>query len=80
MKIIINGSPYDSVIEAIVKKTRSFTDTYIVRIKTTVLGEETVLMIPNGIWYDFDTDWYEGGEIELLGFIRLQDVEIPLLT
>lgn len=80
MKINIKGSPYDSVIEAIVKKTGSFTDTYIVRLKTSTLGEETVLMMPNGMWYDFDTDWYEGGEIELLGFIRLQDVVVPQLT
>lgn len=81
MKIDTNGNPYNSVIEAIVKRTESFTDTYVVKLRTTVLGENIVLMIPNGYgWYEFDTDWYEGGEIELLGYISLQDIAIPQIT
>lgn len=78
IKIDKNTSPYDAVVEEVVKRAGSYCDTYIVRLKTALLGESTVVMSPNGYgWYDFDTDWYEGGdEVELLGFIKLEDIDV----
>ena len=80
MKIKIKDSPYDSVIEAVLKQTKDHCSIYIVYLKTSALGEDKVLMYPNEAWYEFGTDWYEGGDIELLGFIRLQDVDVPTVV
>jgi len=55
---------------------------FIVRIRTTVLGEETTLLLFNSFeegedLFEWEDDWYEGGEVELLGFMPLEEVEIP---
>lgn len=51
----------------------------IVRIRTTVLGESNeYLGIDNNDYY-WENDWYEGGEVELLGFIDVDDVDVPML-
>lgn len=51
-------------------------ETLIVDIKTTVLGLDRVIAIPNGYDYDFDRDWYEGGYVELLGIIPISEINI----
>lgn len=81
MKIdISNGrSPYDAVIEEIYKRT-DYLQNLVVRVKTTNLGEQTVLLYKDSDYYHhymFDTDWYEGGDVELLGFLPIPDVEVP---
>ena len=49
----------------------------IVRIKTTILGESNEYLGVDDNGYYFINDWYEGGEVELLGFIDVDDVVIP---
>ena len=73
--------PYKAVIDVIREMTKE--NGYecmferIVRIKTTVLGESNeLLLIDNGDYY-WANDWYEGGQVELLGFIDIDDVRVP---
>lgn len=51
-------------------------ETLIVDIKTTVLDTDRIIAIPNGFDYDFDSDWYEGGEIYLLGIMPISEITI----
>ena len=51
----------------------------IVRIRTTVLGESNeYLGVSNGDYY-WENDWYEGGDVELLGFINVDDIIVLCL-
>lgn len=82
MKIdITNKSPYQAVIDAITDLDKEDGLTVeccrIVRIRTTVLGEDNEFLGVDGGGYYWDNDWYEGGEVELLGFIRLNEVKVP---
>lgn len=86
MKIdITDKGPYEAVIDAVREIARTvnggiFADK-IVRIRTTVLGESNELMladIDTG-GYLWENDWYEGGDVELLGFIDLDDLIVPPL-
>lgn len=87
MKIDITkykGDPYVAVYETIREMTR---DKYgyedmpdrLVRIKTSVLGEDNVLLTSDPDNYYWSTDWYEGGDVELLGFINIDDIPVPTL-
>ena len=85
MKIdISNKNAYDAVCDVIREMTRN-ADGYevmterIVRIRTTVLGESNELLLCDEFDYYWETDWYEGGEVELLGFIDLDDVDVPFI-
>ena len=80
-----NG-PYDAVAEKIRELSKDengieHIGTYIVCLSTTVLGASNELLL----WdcetndYYWGDDWYEGGEVELLGFIEMQDVKVPLI-
>ena len=51
----------------------------IVRIKTTVLGKSNELLLVDGADYYWQNDWYEGGQVELIGFVNVDDVEVPRL-
>ena len=51
-------------------------ETLIVDIKTIVLGTDRIIAIPNGFDYDFDSDWYEGGDIYLLGIMPISEITI----
>ncbi len=55
-------------------------ETWIVDIKTTILGKDRIVADYNGsTGYDFLDDWYEGGELELLGVRPISQVTtIPL--
>jgi len=86
MKIRADGQgPYHNMIEAMRELTMvdgcESIDTYLLHIKTETLGEENILMLwestEDGEGYYFLYDWWEGGEIELLGWTRLDDVKIP---
>lgn len=82
MKIDISKqNPYDAVVDVIREITRE--DGFelmcdrIVRIRTSVLGESNeLLLVEDGLYY-WETDWYEGGDVELLGVINVDDVSIP---
>ena len=54
----------------------SYFDTLIVDIRTSVLGDDRIIASFDGDYcgYDFDTDWYEGGEVELLGITPLHEI------
>ena len=76
-------SPYDAVIEVIRELTKENGYECIVdriaRIKTTVLGESNeYLGVVNNDYY-WENDWYEGGEVELLGFIDVDKIAVPCL-
>lgn len=50
-------------------------DTLIVDIRTSVLGDDRIIAVFDGCCgYDFDSDWYEGGELELLGITPLCEI------
>lgn len=73
--------PYKAVIDVIREMTKE--DGYecmaerVVRIKTTVLGESNELLLIDDNEYYWETDWYEGGQVELLGFIDIDNVKVP---
>ena len=73
--------PYTAVIDAIRELTREngceCMFDRIVRIKTTVLGESNELLLIDNHEYYWQNDWYEGGQVELLGFIDVDDVRVP---
>ena len=52
-------------------------DTYLLHIRTGNIGEENIIFRYGDFGEEYDTDWYEGGELELLGWIRLYDLKIP---
>lgn len=76
-----NKDPYTAVIDAIREMTME--NGYecmferIVRIKTTVLGESNELLLIENNEYIWENDWYEGGQVELLGYIDVDDVIVP---
>lgn len=85
MKITWNekSSPYEAT-GKMVEKLAPYTDDYIVHLKTSVLGETNALYVmadtrPSFKWV-WDSDWYEGGEVELLGIIPVHDVKVPDLN
>lgn len=81
MKInITKKNPYDAVADYIVEQNQLYPHcAYAVRIKTTVLGESVELLYDDGpdwtipVW-TWENDWYEGGEVELLGWIPIDDI------
>lgn len=83
--IVKGPDPYEAVINKIRELTKDkdgiqHIGTYIVKIYTTVLGVSNELLL----WdeesdYYFENDWYEGGDVKLLGFIALEDVKVPLI-
>ena len=82
MKIDISKKdPYSAVIDVI--RDMTMENGYecvferLVRIKTTVLGESNELLLIDHGDYFWPNDWYEGGEVELLGFVDLDDIEVP---
>lgn len=84
MKIDISKKdPYDAVLDVVREMTKEagFECMFdrIVRIKTTVLGVSNELLLVENNDYVWQTDWYEGGEVELLGVIDVDDVEVPPL-
>ena len=87
MKVDISKkSPYEAVIDLIREMTKEdgceCVFDRIVKIKTTVLGVSNELLLVDGEKMDYywQTDWYEGGEVELLGFIDVDDVKVPELS
>lgn len=73
---ISNKNPYDAVADVIIDN-QNPSSAYIARIKTTVLGESNELLVrvasfPD-VW-EWDSDWYEGGEVELLGYIAIDNI------
>lgn len=80
VKIAIkDNDPYNSVAEKVVRLSGNGMDAFVVRLRTSELGECVTIMVPVDMWYKFDYDWYEGGDVELLGFIRVQDIKLPEL-
>ena len=81
MKIDKGDNPYKAVVDVIreLTKEKGYECMFdrIVRIRTTILGESNELLLVDNDDYVFVTDWYEGGEVELLGFINVDDVEVP---
>ena len=71
------SNAYDAVTDKIFEIAGDMTN-YIVHVRTTNLGDATVLLYQDSN-YDmvYDTDWYEGGDVELLGFIPVEDVVVP---
>ena len=82
MKIDISKKePYAAVIDVIRELTKEdgleVMADRIVRVKTTVLGESNeLLLIDENMDYYWENDWYEGGEVELLGFVNVDEVEV----
>ena len=75
-----NDRAYDDVAEEILKQMEQrgqYDDTIIVSLRTDVLGETTVIMNRISCFadkFEWDNDWYEGGEVELLGYIPLSEI------
>ena len=76
-KIVTNGDTYKAVIDEIIRREGYTGEDYIVRLNGGYTGVQNVVMTGDGMGgYCFDTDWYEGGEVELLGYIKLDDVKV----
>lgn len=57
-------------------------NSYIARIKTSTLGESNEYVTPIDYLsggFEWENDWWEGGEVELLGVISVEDIEVPPL-
>ena len=78
---ISEKDPYTAVTDEIRKLTMvngyEYKTDRIVRIKTTVLGVSNELLLVEDDDYIWKTDWYEGGQVELLGFIDVDNVDVP---
>lgn len=46
----------------------------IVDIRTGVLDEDRVVAVRTEYGYDFNDDWYEGGDLELLGITPVDEI------
>ena len=84
MKVDISTKdPYTAVIDLIREMTKEdgceCMFERIVRIRTTTLGESNELLLIDDGDYCWESDWWEGGDVELLGFIDVDDVKVPLL-
>ena len=87
VKVPHDGNPYEALSEAVKHIMRDddgyeeYTDV-IAHIWTDVLEHDYVVLTPDmkNSCYWSDYDWYEGGEIYLLGLIRVDDVVIPDFT
>ena len=84
MKIDIKDKgPYTAVIDVIRELTKEngyeCMSDRIVRIKTTVLGESNEYLGVDDNGYYWNNDWYEGGEVELLGYIDVCDIDVPMM-
>ena len=80
MKIDLSDSdvsPYDYLSFALsewAQKHNKYGD-LIVDIKTSVLGEDRIIALYDGLFgYDFETDWYEGGSLELLAVCPIDEL------
>lgn len=75
------SNAYDAVAQYIGERFGWHRD-YIARIKTSNLGTSNEYLSPFA-WdeedFEFENDWYEGGEVELLGVIAVEDVVVPPL-
>lgn len=75
---ISTKNPYDAVADWIIFHSNPHT-AYAVKIRTTTLGESIELLYDDGpdwtipVW-TWENDWYEGGEVELLGWIPIDDI------
>ena len=84
MKIPIkpDQSAYDALSDVLFNfaEITGWYETFIVDIRTTVLGKDRIVADYNGTTgYDFPDDWYEGGELEILGVIPVSKIKtIPL--
>ena len=83
MKIKANsdkGSPY-VLLSAFLDRWTSEHDVYcdlIVDIQTGVLGKDRVLATRTEYGcYFFEDDWYEGGDVELLGITPIDEIDEP---
>ena len=47
---------------------------------TSNLGFDRVVLTPCYNSWEFDYDWYEGGDVELLGFASLDSIDVPKLA
>lgn len=83
MKIIIdakNNNPYNAIAniieEDIIKRDKYF-GTAIVKLWTSNLGFMNTILYYDGDagnWY-WQTDWYEGGDVALYGYVLLDDID-----
>ena len=79
MKIIPKDweNEYDAVINVIDDWcSHNHYTSFVVRLKNNGVEENVYLDCCDAV-LGFDYDWYEGGEVELLGFMPIEDVEIP---
>lgn len=54
---------------------RGVSETLIVDIETTILGKDRIIALYDGFGgYEFDSDWYEGGEIYLTGITPISEI------
>lgn len=81
MKIDISdkrNSPYTHLSSALIAwaSEHECYDDLIVDIRTGVLGEARIIaeLDSYAMGYDFTTDWYEGGEVELLGITPVEEI------
>ena len=74
---ISKKSPYEAVIDKIHELTGNSMFEYLVRLKTTILGESNELLMIDKDEHCWEHDWYEGGEVELLGFIDIEEINVP---
>lgn len=87
MKIDVeNKNAYEEVTKVIESwcEDRGYYSDFIVWIKTSLGGETKDYLSWEGFSegtypgkFTFDHDWYEGGEVDLLGFCPLDEVEVP---
>lgn len=80
MKIDVSEKhAYEAVADEVLKQSGGAYTDYIIDLWTSNLGRDRVILSPagNGNDFEFDTDWYEGGEVELIGWSFLDSVTVP---
>lgn len=70
-------SPYIHLSEALYQwaSKNGVHEDLIADIRTSNLGDDRIIAIEDGLHgYDYNTDWYEGGDVELLGITPVSEI------
>ena len=79
MKIDVGVDAYKAVSDKMIELGCNEWESYIVDIWTSNLGGNRIVMHPyEGVLVP-DEDWYEGGDVELIGFMPLTNVDVPTM-
>lgn len=79
---ITNPNPYQGILDEIFERGGDTYNTYVIRVRLSThnsTNTTNVIYVGGDPGY-YDYDFYEGEEVELLGWINIEDVVVPEIT